>query len=186
MDEKKVFGPVLLLLAFTAIFSLWPQSQTTNIEQAAEPAPTLSDSLHQVYDSLMNASIKQDDATIERLLDSREAAKLKKIARRFGHKNISSYLSSRIRKWPDLDTLIFQDIQIGDNYARLSYSHDYKALGENRERVLHTFILFHRQNSRWQYVTMTMLERERFDMYGYERDVHETDLPPLLRFPRII
>jgi len=186
VDEKKVFGPVILLLIFAAIFSFWPQSKVLELEATESKPPTLTDSLHQVYDGLRSASIQENEKVVKKLLDPKEAAKLKRIARKFGHKNIGSYLASRMRKWPNLDTLTFDDIHLGNNYARLSFSHEYKPVGERRERMLYTFILFHRGSKQWQYVTMTMIEKERYDLYGYKRDVYETDLPPVLRFPRII
>jgi len=155
-------------------------SQSRNIDP-----PAILDSLQVVYAEISEAVYAGDRKQFIDQLDPAEVASMQQLVQRHGYTSLGSYFAAQFVNWPKLDTLTFWDIKESGDYARVTYSGGGSELWHREPNIRYTFMLFHRYNGKWRLAAMSELESPRHDMYGYEINYHETDLPPKLRFPRL-
>lgn len=149
--------------------------------------PPVVDTLRGIFEDLHGAMLARDQDRFFSLLDPTEGAKLQKLVRQYGYLSLKSYIERQFAQWPDLDTLSVYEIKEGGDYLRLTLTGPGTRFGYREPRIRYTFLLFRRHGDSWRLAAVTDLESEQFDPYGYgyEKHVHETDLPPKLRFPRV-
>ncbi len=174
MEIQKLILPVLIS------FVVSPGCQ-----QNAEPiaTPLVVDSLKATFEEVRQAALEHDEKRFFSLLDPTESADLQVLARRHGYASLTSYIGHHYSNWPNLDTLRFRGLRSSGDYIRLSMSGPGSRL-RHQAQVRHTFILFRSHPEGWRLAGMSNLENLGYDQYGHEVTVHETDLPPSLRFPR--
>ena len=146
--------------------------------------PVVVDSLKATFAELRQAAIEHDEERFFALIDPTEGADLQTLACRHGYSSLSSYIGRHFYNWPDLDTLNYRDLKTSGDYIRLSLSGPGTGMERRQAQVKHTFLLFRNYSGGWKLVGMSNLEGPSHDRYGYENTIHETDLPPNLRFPR--
>jgi len=165
----------------------------TACEWRLEPPPTsqvevtpLVDTLQAVFIDLHEATLTGDNEQFFGLLDPNESEELKRLVKQYGYISLKTYLERQFAQWPDLDTLELTEVRQAGRYARLTYSGFGTRFGYKAPRIRYTFLLYRRHVDGWRLTAVTDIERDQFDPYGYgyEFTVHETDLPPKLRFPR--
>ncbi|MBU8933980.1 MAG: hypothetical protein KOO62_08220 [candidate division Zixibacteria bacterium] len=153
-------------------------------KQDLPAVPMVVDSLKATFSELKQAAMEHNEERFFALLDPTEAADLQILARQHGYVSISSYIRQHYHNWPDLDTLNYRELKASGDYIRLSLSGPGTNLGRQQSQVRHTFLLFRNHPGGWTLAGMSNLETPDRDRYGNEITVHETDLPPNLRFPR--
>ncbi len=175
MRFQKLLLPGLILLLITG------GCQQQNEQPAA---PLVVDSLKTTFAEVKRAALEHDEERFFNLLDPSESADLQLLAKRHGYISLHSYIGHQFSNWPDLDTLSFRDLRTSGDYIRLSMSGPGHRL-RRQTQVRYTFLLFRNHPDGWRLAGMSNLENPGFDQYGHEITVHETDLPPRLRFPRL-
>lgn len=140
--------------------------------------------LKDTFEQVKLAAQEHDEERFFSLLDPSESTELRVLAQRHGYTSLTSYISYQFSNWPDLDTLRFQDLQTSGDYLRLSMSGPGQSL-RRENQIRYTFLLFRNHPTGWKLAGMCSLENPGFDRYGNPMTVHETDLPPFLRFPRL-
>jgi hypothetical protein len=173
------------LLALALAAGVGFSCQAVQDEQAGVPSP-LADSLMSIFVDMTEAVRGNEPDRFFELVHPDEVHNLQAISRKHGYSSLKAYLRSQLHGWPDPDTLVFADITTTGSYARLALTGPGSRLGWGEERVRYTFLLFKRDGTQYKLAAMTGFEKERYDLYGHEITYHETDLPPKLRFPRLL
>lgn len=180
-------GPTILFsVTATAALLCFSCGQGQKETLRTQCSPVLVDSLTAVFDDLKEAVRENQPDMFLDLLDSAEAAHLQRLIRQHGYTSLKSFIGRQFDAWPDLDTLNFYELRRAGDYVRLSFTGRGTKFGYKTERVKYTFLLFRKSDQRWKLAAMTSLEKEQYDPYGYEIIYHETELPPKLRFPRLL
>lgn len=176
--------PFLIVSIVAAVGLAGCQRVSDQPIQAIESTP-LSDSLSATFATMKDDVRKSQFDSFYAKLDPTKHALLKIEAKRKGFQSLESMLRRQAYHWPDPDNLILHDLRQSGNYVRLGYARCWKPNRSSGERIKYSFLLFVLSEQEWKLADMTRLEKERFDRYGYLTTYHETELPPLFRFPRI-
>ncbi len=147
--------------------------------------PPLVDTLVTIFQQLRETAVANRSDNFLGFLDSSETCRLDVLSRSRGFASLRSYLEYQFASWPDPDTLSFNDLIYQPPYARIALSGTGARIGDGRERLRYTFLLYRRAGETWRLAAVSNLEKERFDLYGTELSYLETELPPKLRFPRL-
>ncbi len=115
-----------------------------------------------------------------------EAEIFREIARQYGYSSLRAYLKNQLHGWPDPDTLMLAGAVSNGTWARLALSGNGTSFGRQKASTRYTFFLFKQHDRQWKLAAMATLERDREDLYGNALTFHETDLPPKLRFPKLL
>ncbi len=173
----------LLVLAILAICLTSCQShQKLEITKISSLAENLSIKFDKISDFIENNHFD----SLETLIDPIELISLKFKAEVNRTRDINHYIKRNYSSLPHTDTLQFYEIKNTENFIRVTYIGDGNKYQNKTERVLYTFLLFRNCESVWKLAATSSIEKERFDSYGNEMTFHETELPALFRFPRII
>ena len=154
--------------------------------QPTTTAPPLVDTLAAMFADMTDCVCQGDADGFLRRMHPDEVRQLRRISRRHGYSSLRAYLEGQLHGWPAMDTLKFAGLARNSKYARLALRGRGSRLGRGEESVRYTFLLFKRHGGEWRLAGMTALEKPQFDRYGHVISYYETDLPPKLRFPRVI
>ncbi len=174
---------IILLVGLLGLACSQAQNQTEI--PVSNVLPTV-DTLRAIFEELHQAMLLGDQERFFSMLAPAEAANLQKLVERHGYLSLKSYIERQFANWPNLDTMMLFEVRESGEYLRLTYAAPGTSFGYKEERLRYTFLLFKRDGGSWKLAAVTDLEKAQFDPYGYgyELTVHETDLPPKLRFPR--
>lgn len=148
--------------------------------------PPLADSLKAVYSDVRMAMYSDSLARFLNLLDPLEGRHVDKLARSNGFKSVRSFLLRRYGRMPNLDSLHFEQVKNSPSYARMTFTGGRTQPGIQKPRIRYNFILFRKHDDQWKFSAFMAIEKDRYDRYGRENGYHETELPPKLRFPRVM
>ncbi len=180
-----LFPTVLfVLLAFLALWGCLDQRQSSDNNPLR--APKLSDTLVTIFEAMVSAATTDRSEEFKDFLAFSEIDRLERIQSGYGGVTLDWCLERQLGSWPNLDTLVFEDLVHRPPYARVAFT-GAGAYARFDDRVRYTFLLF-RQNDRgdgWRVAGVSSLEKDRFDRYGTELSYLETELPSQLRFPRL-
>lgn len=149
------------------------------------PPPPLVDTLAGIFDEVRQAALDNDAKKFLSMLDPVQADDLERLSQRNGFKSLRTYLETQFVNWPDIDTMTYGNLVTWNEYARLHYTGGGTRIGHRTKKTRYTCFLFRRHDSGWKLEAMTALEKDSYDPYGWAIVLHETDLPPKLRFPRL-
>jgi len=175
---------LILILLVSAGFAGCVDSRSDRSAQTG--APPLADTLVAIFHQLKTAALANRPEEMMALLDSTESSRLASARRTYGQSALTRYLESRFGGWPDPDTLWLEDLTLWPPYARLALAGPGSRFGYRKERVRYTFLLFRQVAGDWRLAAGSCLEKERYDPYGARVGYLETELPPRLRFPRLL
>ncbi|MFQ5499386.1 MAG: hypothetical protein ACE5FH_06915 [Candidatus Zixiibacteriota bacterium] len=144
----------------------------------------MADSLITSFHQLRGLVTQSDTGRLESYLDELQLAELRQLARKRGFFSFRSFLRHQAQGWPNLDTLSLVEIRNVHRYVRLSFQGSADWSHTRTASSIYTYLLYRQTDDGWRLAGMTDIERARVDQYGYRISVHETDLPPRLRFPR--
>jgi len=173
---------ILALLAVALCLTCRHEPATESIPDPSPVVDTLKTLFAELQESLNDGSPNR----FFDMIDPREMTELRQLVRQHGYLSLTSYIKRQFRQWPDLDTLALAEVKQSGDYLRLTFAGPGTRFGYREPRVRYTFLLFHRYDRGWLLAALTDIENDKYDPYGYETSYHETDLPPLLRFPRCL
>ena len=176
---------ILLWLAPAFILIVSCSHRGPNQASAGSAQPPLVDTLVTIFRDLQKAALSDRPDDLVKLLDSAEARRLTFACHVYGVSALGQYLENRFGGWPNLDTLLVEDLIVAPPFARIALAGKGSHIGTNDDRVRFTFLLFRRVKSGWKLAYVSALEKDRFDRYGTELGYFETELPSNLRFPRL-
>ncbi len=146
----------------------------------------LVDTLRTAFLSMKTA---WESGQMDRVLDMLhplQAEKLAQHARERGYTSAEPLLRSLFGPWPDPDTLTLVEVKLVREFARLTFTGSAAPLYGEPDRIRYTLLLYRRCDGHWKLNGITALERRQRDPFGNEITVHETDLPPSMRFPKCL
>lgn len=175
-----VFLALLVLLVLSGCLDRRDSSNDNPLR-----APGLSDTLVTIFEAMVSAATTDRSDQFKDFLARSEIDRLERIQSGYGSVSLDWCLERQLGSWPDLDTLVFEDLVHRPPYARVAFT-GAGAYARFDDRVRYTFLLFHRndQGDGWRVAGVSSLEKDRFDRYGTELSYLETELPSQLRFPR--
>lgn len=172
----------LMLLVLTVTVPL-SQCREEPLE-LKRPGLPMVDSLLACYSAARKAAERSDEETLLALMEPQDALLLRALAVRHGYSSLRSYLFNSMYGWPDPDTLSIVDVKRYGEYARLTLAGTATASTSEYHVIRYTAIMFKEHDSQWRLSAITSIERDRYDLFGQEMGIHDTDFPPRFRFPR--
>jgi hypothetical protein len=186
MMEKAISlipGRRLSVIALVVLAGLIGCREAGDKTADSEPPP-LGDTLSTIYEAIVTAATTDRHENFRKMLVLSETQRLDRIRENYGAMSIGWCLERQLGSWPNLDTLVFEDLVHQPPYARVSFS-GAGAYAAYDDRVRYTFLLFRQNDTGWRLAGVSSLEKDRFDRYGTELGYLETELPSQLRFPRL-
>jgi hypothetical protein len=172
---------VLLGTGFAPTSSQWIPLVTE--DDTAKRA--LADSLLTVYGHVYHAAVADGPKGVVSLMDPLGHEYLRRAVRSLEYRSVASYLEKQVSTWPDADTLFVRAVDRSNDWVRLTLTGKARP-GFGRDWTRYTVVLFRSNGEEYCFAAMTSFEKQTRDQFGHAVSIHETELPELFRFPKVL
>ncbi len=164
-----------------------------NLEQREKNANNIPQTELATVDSLAlrfhffrDAVLHLQTGEFKKLIDSRLSSELSRQAKKSRFSSSLQYFKWQNPHLPALDTLQFYEIQESGVYRRIAYTGNILTFANQENRIRYTYLLYHRESKDWKLSGLASVDCDRYDSFGRELTIHETDLPSSMRFPKVL
>ena len=163
-----------------------PEQKEISSKDTSGPELAAVDSLALRFHFFRDAVLHRQTNEFKKLIDSRLSSELTFRAKKSRFTSSVQFFKWQNPNLPSLDTLQFYELRESGEYRRLTYTGNILSFANQDIRIRYTYLLYRLDRDDWRLSGIVSVDHDRYDSYGRELTIHETDLPSSMRFPKVL